>query len=105
MRELAEAYNDPTTDGLPKIQSFNEMCVSGDRQQKASEALVYVENGVLYVRGPYDYPIELSRIRTHTHLLSWVYHLLEKTWVTTHHVARLIEVVAELRNIDLHTSA
>ena len=39
------------------------------------------------------YPIELSRIKTHLHLVSWLHHLTQKNWFNTTDARNMIEYV------------
>ena len=42
----------------------------------------------------FNYPIEASRCGTEDEVLSWIYHLSEKSWVTTEHIRQFIRLVA-----------
>ena len=49
-----------------------------------------------------DYTVHWNRIENERDLLSWVYHLTEKTWFTPERSRRFMELVAEKNGFDLH---
>jgi hypothetical protein len=54
----------------------------------------------LYFRYPYE--VDLDDIKTERDLLAWVLHLAEKTWMTTRHLRKFAERVAEIKGLKIH---
>lgn len=65
------------------------------------ERCVVIRGSYLHVLFDYDYPIELSRIKTPKDLLGWVHHLCGKTWMDTAKIRVFVEKVCEYRKWDI----
>ncbi|WP_421789328.1 hypothetical protein [Hyphobacterium sp.] len=63
---------------------------------------VRVEDGHLVIDVKYEYNIHLSRIDTPEKVVSWVYHLTEKTWMTTEVLREVLKTVSNENGIDIH---
>lgn len=50
-------------------------------------------------------PIDWDRIRDERDVISWLYHLSGKDWLTPSRLRRFLEVVAEKKKLDLHCAA
>lgn len=58
------------------------------------------EEGMIWVRASYPYPIEASRIKSARDILAWVRHLSRKGWATRAVIAEFIDVTAQIRGIN-----
>jgi len=47
------------------------------------------------------YEIPLSRLETSEQIISWIFHLTEKSWIEKDVFRRFIKVISELRGISL----
>jgi hypothetical protein len=54
---------------------------------------VSFQKGFLQLDGWYE--IDIERVNTKERLLSWICHLLDKKWVTPHHLRWLVELSSE----------
>jgi hypothetical protein len=61
------------------------------------ERIVLTADGVLHVRFAYDYPIEISRIRTPLDLVRWALHLCGKTWMRKEFLEAFIKAVCAIK--------
>ena len=64
-------------------------------------ARVSVSGGVLTIKGPYEYDIEMSRITSLDDLLAWVYQLTEKTWMTSDLMREFLRVAMHAAGLNL----
>jgi hypothetical protein len=51
----------------------------------------------------YDYWIELSRIKTRSHLIAWIHHLLGKAWINNENLEQFIEQVCTYNNWKVYS--
>jgi hypothetical protein len=63
---------------------------------------VLTTDGILYVRFRYDYPIEISRIRTPLDLVRWALHLCGKTWMKKEFLEAFIKAVCAIKAWKVH---
>ena len=66
------------------------------------DELAYIKDGICYVRGPYDYPIELYRIKSGSDVLRWLHHLHGKVWFSGYHARCFMDVICKHLRIKLH---
>lgn len=64
---------------------------------------VYVKDDHIILNVSYEYNILKADCDTPEKLLSWVYHLTEKTWMTTEAMRRFIEVACIENSITIPT--
>lgn len=83
---------------MNKCYTIDELDQLADAEERDLEKLVVWKDGWLTLCGYYD--IEESRIRTHTHLISWIRHLCEKNWMTPPMIERMISLWGARWNIQ-----
>jgi hypothetical protein len=72
-------------------------------EQFFRERLVYDSKiDVLHLRFRYDYEVDTERITKPMHLLRWVAHLTEKTWMNATFLGEFIKKVCEIKGWDLY---
>jgi hypothetical protein len=64
------------------------------REQFGKSNKIYIEDGYLTLDIVYPYDIELSRLNTPAKILNWFFHLKKKTWMTSHYLAKFIEIAS-----------
>lgn len=62
----------------------------------------FIDGDYLVVRSEPEYSVKLDRCDTPEKILSWVYHLSEKTWVDTDLLGSFIRTAAEHIGCDIH---
>lgn len=72
-----------------------------EAQEKLLQKQVAVVDGHIVINVEYEYNIALSRCNTPEKLLHWVWHLTEKTWMTTEVMRRFIEVACRENKITM----
>ena len=74
-------------------------CLLPDPEERADRAGCVITRdecpSVDLLYGGYPYEITLDRIKTPQHVLAWVHHLSEKTWMTPNRIAIFIERCAK----------
>lgn len=51
------------------------------------------------------YEIDSERVNTKEKLVEWIYHLTQKSWVTTDHIKKLTEAAADLNNWKIYVNS
>jgi len=72
-----------------------------DLMRDPLQGVVTVKEGHIVINVSYEYNIELARVRTAAHILAWVQHLGEKTWMTIPVLRRFIYVACREANVEL----
>lgn len=77
-----------------------------DRIDKTRSMFEHVkENGTLKIateQNGYWYEIDLETINSHSDLIGWTLHLLEKAWFDVHMARTFILVVAEIKGWNFY---
>ena len=63
---------------------------------------VYLDDGAVVFSEGGDYYIELSRCDTPEKLIAWLYHLTEKTWVTSEMIHEFLRIVSRECGVAVH---
>lgn len=82
---------------LNGAEAAAELIAEKERLDKA----VYIENDHLVINVHYEYNIALDRCDTHAKLLSWVHHLMEKTWMDPGVTRRFIEKACAHHGLEI----
>jgi hypothetical protein len=100
--EAWEAAGERTPIG--KMYSAVDLLEGGQLQEQFFlERLVYDPKvDVLHLRFRYDYEVDTERITKPMHLLRWVAHLSEKTWMNATFLGEFIKKVCEIKGWDLY---
>ena len=86
-----------------RLSDFIDSPAGSLEDQFFRERLVYDPNlDVLHVRFRYDYEVDLERITKPLHLLRWVAHLAEKTWMNAQFLHEFITRVCAIKGWDLY---
>jgi len=67
---------------------------------KTLQNQVYIQDDVLIINVAYEYTIALERCDTYEKILGWVFHLLEKTWMTNDVARRFISLACKHHNLE-----
>jgi hypothetical protein len=65
----------------------------------------YVDGDHIIINPGFEYQIALNRCDTPEKLLSWIFHLSEKTWMTTEVLHKFIDLVVMTNNIPIDYAA
>ena len=60
---------------------------------------VYIDKNVVVINVAYKYNIALDKCDTYEKILSWVFHLQEKTWMSPDVTRRFISLVCQHHNL------
>lgn len=96
-------------DGFPEVVSVTDELLVENRksmQKFKDSVLKYSERddtiSLNTGSAGFWYPVPLSRVATPRDLVSWVYHLAEKDWVSTDLLRCFMEEVCRHKNWSLH---
>jgi hypothetical protein len=94
----------PGPGGLGTCSSGADLCAVDTTLEERffKERLVLTADGILHVRFAYDYPIEISRIRTPLDLVRWALHLCGKTWMKKEFLEAFIKAVCAIKAWKVH---
>jgi hypothetical protein len=100
-QEIQSAWNalgNPWSPLDPKADHASNL-----EEQFFAERLVYNPDlDVLHLRFSYDYEIDTQRIKNPMHLLRWISHLSEKTWMNTTFLDAVIKKVCTIKKWNLY---
>lgn len=76
-----------------------------NRQKELAEKVIVDGDHILIAlpEGKIDkwYEVPMSGLKTHEQIISWIFHLTEKSWIEKDVLRRFIKVVSELKGINL----
>ena len=75
---------------------------SGEKSRRKLEREISADDSGITIHFAANYHIAWSRMRSRSDVISWIYHLSEKGWMTPIRLRRFLELVAEKKNLDLH---
>lgn len=73
-----------------------------EQQQQLERDIKTTKQGVVFCFVDKGYTIAWNRIRSEADLVSWIYHLSGKIWLTQERLRRFLELVADKKGWDLH---
>ena len=83
---------------VTKMEDMLEKWIAKDDELSKK---VYIDGEHICINVKYEYPIELSRRDTPEKLLSWVFQLSEKTWMTNDVMRRFVAMAASEHGFNL----
>jgi hypothetical protein len=87
-----------------RVMNFAECKAAAEEHDREMDKVFKIEDGWLTINVRYEYPIELSRIKSMASLLRWSSHLCEKTWMNTTLIREFIDRVGKFKGWDVHGS-
>jgi len=96
---MNQGYNNP------EILSMKELEKKYVEYIKEMQRICSIKDNAIVFDIGFEYEIELSRCDTPQKLLSWVYHLSEKTWMTRDIIHYFIRLAAQHHGIDIKIKA
>lgn len=74
---------------------------TAEEQEEVLRQQVFVADNHIVINVCVEYNIALSRCNTPEKILSWVWHLTEKTWMTNKVMRRFIELACSENRVHL----
>jgi len=74
-----------------KIDNFEEVI----ENEKRLQGQCYIDGDVIVLNVRYPYEIERGSCATHSDIISWSVHLVEKNWITKELLRRFMVVAEE----------
>ena len=71
--------------------------IAEEAEQKLLDSFEW-DGTTITINIAYPYHIEAKRIKNQSDLISWIYHLLGKPWMTSAHIRMFIEIVCEIKS-------
>ena len=87
-----------------KVTKLEDMVKAWMESEDELSKKVYIDDGSICINVEYEYPIDLVRCDTPEKLLSWVFHLSEKTWMTNDVMRRFVAVASSEHGFNLGLS-
>ena len=85
-----------------RVLNFAEMAEESEKFDEKMDKVFRFDGQWLIVNVEYEYPIELSRIKSKTSLLRWAHHLCEKVWMDSTLIGEFIERVCKYKGWNLY---
>ena len=84
------------------IYSMEELRKKYEEHVEDLRRMCYVDGDAIVFRVGTGYEIEFVTCNTTPKILSWVYHLCEKNWITPDLIRRFIILASDHHGIDFH---
>lgn len=93
-------------EGFGKARTFSEITEEAKREEDQLAKEIFIEEGFVVFEcvGAGRYSIELKRMRSYGRLLSWVYHLAGKPWMTPERLKYMMRLVGAHYGLKIRRS-